>query len=99
VGESDRVTVLVPLAQLLAVAYCFALPGLLVAAQLDEEWSWLVRGALGFGLGALVVPTASFGAAWLLGTSVGPWLVIGVATLFNAAGAAVWWLRSRRGAR
>jgi len=92
------VSSLLPLLQIIGVVYCFGLPGWLVAVQLDEEWSTTVRMAVGFALGALIVPSASFGAAWLLGTNVRPLLVVGVSTLFNVAGFASWWLRGRRAA-
>ena len=79
--------ILLPLLQLLGIAYCFGLPGWLVARLLDEEWSPPVRATVGFAIGALIVPTASFCAAWLLGTHVQPLLVIGVATVVSVVAA------------
>lgn len=94
-GQSEHMTPLVLLLQILGGLYCFVLPGWLVAVQLDDSWSTLVRAAVGLGLGCLVVPTASFGAAWVLGTSVRPWTVFAVATALNlGAGLFLWW-RSR----
>ena len=48
---------------------------------------------MGLALGTATVPLASFCAAWLLATSVTPPLVLGVATLMNAATAGLLWLR------
>ena len=84
---------LLPLLQLLGFAYCFALPGWLIAIQLDESWSRIVRLAVGLALGLLIVPTVCFVAAWLLRTSVQPPLVAGVATALNAAALAVYAIR------
>ncbi len=82
-----------PLLQLLGLAYCFALPGWLIAIQLDADWSRAIRLAVGLALGLLIVPTACFAAAWLLRTSVQPLLVVGVASVINTAALAVYALR------
>jgi hypothetical protein len=87
------VDTLLPLLQLLGLAYCFALPGWLIAIQLDEAWSRVVRLAVGLALGLLIVPTVCFVAAWLLRTSIQPLLVVGVATGLNAAALAVYAIR------
>lgn len=85
--DNGSVRILLPLLQLIGIAYCLGLPGWLVARLLDEEWSPAVRLAVGFAIGALLVPTASFCAAWILGTHVQPLLVIGVATVISVAAA------------
>lgn len=89
-------SVVVPLVQLLAVAWCFALPGWLLALQLDEDWSPAVRGVVGFSVGVLAVPMICFVVAWLLGTNIRPALVLTVGTTLNGAGGLAWWLRRRR---
>ena len=71
------------LLQLAALAYAFVLPGVLLAAVADRDWSPAMRLAGGFTLGLLVVPLASFCAAWALATSVRVALVLGVATALN----------------
>jgi hypothetical protein len=88
-------SVLIPLLQLLAVAWCFALPGWLLALQLDEDWSQAVRLVVGFSVGVLAVPMICFVTAWLLGTNIRPPLVLTVGSLLNVAGGLAWWLRRR----
>ncbi len=87
------------LGQAVAFVYCLVLPGLLFALRRDREGPAVPRMlAEAFTFALLVVPMACFCAAWLLGTSIRPALVFGVATLFNAAGGArVLWVRRRRG--
>ena len=85
-----------PLLQLLAVAWCFALPGWLLALQLDEDWSPPVRLVVGFSVGVLAVPMICFVVAWLLGTNIRPPLVLAIGTVLNAAGGLTWWLRRGR---
>ncbi len=80
---------LLPLLQLLGLAYCFVLPGWLIAIQLREEWSGFVRLAVGAALGFLIVPITCFSAAWLLETNIQPPLVVGIATGINALALAV----------
>ena len=86
-------TVLVALLQLLAFAWCIALPGWLLARQLDEDWSWPVRAVVGVSIGMLAVPMSCFVAAWILETSIHLTLVIAVGSLLNVAGGLAWWLR------
>lgn len=88
--------VLILLLQLLGLLYAFALPGTLVALHVDADWSWPVRVAAGLLVGLMTISMASFCAAWLLGTSVTPAVVVGVATVANAiAGGLLWWRRRR----
>ncbi len=84
------------LLQALGLLYAFLLPGVLVSLVAERSWSWPLRLASGLTLGVLIVPLASFSAAWLLGTNIRPPLVLGVATLINAVAALAWWLRQRR---
>ena len=83
------------LLQLLGVLYVFVLPGTLAAFHLDTGWSTALRVAVGCMLSLLLVPMASFCAAWLLGTSVTATLVVVLATVANAAGGATLWWRRR----
>jgi len=83
------------LLQLLGLLYAFVLPGTLVALHVDADWSLPVRVAAGLTVGLLTIPMASFCAAWLLATSVTPALVVGVATVANAAAGGLLWLRRR----
>ena len=83
------------LLQALALAYAFVLPGVLIGMAAGRAWSLAMRLGAGFTLGVLVVPIASFSAAWLLGVSVRPGLVIAVATGINLLGAVGWWLQRR----
>lgn len=80
---------LLPLLQLLGLVYCFVLPGWLIAIQLGEEWSGLVRLAVGATLGLLIVPITCFAAAWLMETNIQPPLVVGISTGINALALAV----------
>lgn len=81
--------------QALALAYAFVLPGVLIGLLAGRDWSLPMRLGAGFTLGVLVVPLASFSAAWVLGTNVRPLLVLVVATVINLLGLAGWWLRRR----
>lgn len=83
------------LLQLAALAYAFVLPGVLIAAVADRDWSWGMRLAGGFTLGLLVVPLASFCTAWALATNVQIPLVVGVATGLNLVCGVALWVRSR----
>ena len=74
------------LLEVVAVAWCFVLPGWVLAMPLDFPWSRLVRIAVGTTLGLVVVPIASFCAAWMLGTNVRPTLVAGTAGAIALAG-------------
>jgi len=94
--DKGSVSVIVPIAQLLAAAWCFALPGWLLALQLDEDWAPAVRVVVGVCVGLLAVPMICFVVAWLLGTNIRPPLVLAVGTALNAAGGLAWWLRRRR---
>ncbi len=83
--------------QILAALWAFALPGTLVALQLENNWTLPVRVAVGVALSVLCVPMLCFCAAWLAGMSVTPALVVGVATALNVcAGLSLWWRRRRR---
>ena len=78
--------------QILGALWAFALPGTLVALQLENDWSLPIRIAVGVALSVLCVPMLCFCAAWLAGTSVTPGLVVGVATAVNlCAGLSLWW--------
>ena len=81
--------------QILGVIWAFALPGTLVALQLENDWTLPVRVAVGVALSVLCVPMLCFCAAWLAGTSITPALVIGVATGVNALAGISWWWRRR----
>ncbi len=83
------------LLQLAALAYAFVLPGVLVAAVADRDWSWGMRLAGGFTLGLLIVPLGSFCAAWALATNVQVPLVVGVATVINVGCGVGLWVRRR----
>ncbi len=83
------------LLQALALAYAFVLPGVLIGMAAGRDWSLPMRLGAGFTLGVLVVPLASFSAAWLLGTNVQPWLVLVMATLVNLLALGGWWLQRR----
>ncbi len=83
------------LLQALALAYAFVLPGALISFAAGRDWPLPIRLLGGLALGALVVPLASFCAAWILGTNVQLSLVLAVATLVNAAAAAAWWAQRR----
>ncbi len=86
------------LLQVLGLVYVFVLPGVFIGLVAGREWSLPMRLGAGFTLGVLVVPLASFSAAWLLGTNVQPLLVLGVATVINIFGALGWWLVRRSNA-
>ncbi len=85
--------------QAVAFVYCLMLPGLLFALRRDRQPSLPVLLVEAFTFALLVVPMACFCSAWLLGTNIRPALVFGVATAFNAAGAARWWWVRWRGGR
>lgn len=87
------------LGQAVSVLYCLVLPGLLFALRRDRQPALPVLLAEAFTFALLVVPMTCFCAAWLLGTNIRPALVFGVATAFNAAGAARWWWVRRHGRR
>ena len=86
------------LLQLLALLYVFALPGLLVALQLDADWSLPVRGAVGFCLALLTIPMLCFCVAWILATSITPAVAVGVASVVNAVAGGLWVWRRRSAA-
>lgn len=81
--------------QMLGLLYAFVLPGTLTALHVDADWSWPVRLAVGFVVGLLTIPMAAFCAAWVLGTSVTPAVVVGAATVANGAAGGALWLRRR----
>jgi hypothetical protein len=89
------VSLLTLLLQASALAYALVLPGVLIGLAAGRSWSWPMRLGAGFTLGVLVVPLASFCAAWALGTNIQPPLVLGVATAVNLAAAAAWWIQLR----
>lgn len=84
------------LLQIAALAWVFVLPGTWIALRVGGDWPLPVRLAAGFTMGLLVIPLASFSTAWVLGQSVTPTLVIGVATVANVAGATAWWFTRKR---
>lgn len=84
------------LLQLVGLLYAFVLPGTLTALHVEADWSWPVRLAVGFTVGLLTIPMASFCAAWVLATSVTPAVVVGVATVANVLAGGLLWLRRRR---
>lgn len=83
------------LLQALALAYAFVLPGVLIGLLAGRSWSWPMRLGAGFTIGVLVVPLASFSAAWVFGTNVQALLVLVVATVINLLCSLGWWLRRR----
>ncbi len=83
--------------QILGALYAFAAPGALVAMQLDTDWSRPVQVAVGVALGVLTIPMLSFCTAWILGTSVTPAIVFGVATVANAVAGGLWFAKRRGG--
>jgi predicted membrane protein len=91
-----EVTVL-PL-QALAFLIAFLLPGAAWTWHHDPNRPIEVRLAVGAVVGFLVVPMVSFCAAWVLGTSVRPALVLAVAVALAGPAVALALLR-RRGSR
>ncbi len=83
------------LLQALALAYALVLPGVLISFAAGRRWDPVLRLAAGFVLGVLVVPTACFSAAWIMGTNIGIGLVLAVATLVNMLAGGAWQLRRR----
>lgn len=84
------------LVQALLVIWSFLVPGVALAWCANPAWAWPLRLLVGFTLGALVVPLASFSAAWVLHQSVTTPLVVSTATLVALPAAAGAWLRARR---
>jgi hypothetical protein len=82
--------------QILSILAAFLVPGVAWAWCVNPAWAWPLRLAVGFTLGVLVVPLASFSAAWLLGQSVTPGLVLGCAALLTLPAGACAWRRARR---
>ena len=82
--------------QLFGLLWALAVPGVLVVWQLDTPWSPGIRVLVGAALGGVTVPMVAFCAAWILGTSVGSALTLGVGTVLNVGAGAAWWLRRRR---
>lgn len=82
--------------QALLVAWCFLVPGCALASCTDARWSLGLRLAVGFTVGVLVVPLASFAGAWLLGTNVNPPLVCSVAGIITASAGSTTLVRRRR---
>ncbi len=81
--------------QLLAFLYGVLLPGIALSLLARRSWDPPMRVAGGLFLGLLVIPMASFCAAWVLGTHIQPGLVLAVATPFNALGGFLLWRESR----
>ena len=75
----------------------FLAPGLALVACTDARWAWPMRLLVGFTVGVLVVPLATFSAAWLLATSVSAPLVAATASLVTALALGVARVRPRRG--
>ncbi len=86
-----------PLLQVVALLYGFVLPGVLIAWHVAADWSRPVRLAVGVFVGLLVTPMLSFVLAWWLATSITPLVVIGAATLVNAAAGGALFYRKRNG--
>lgn len=84
--------------QFIALLYVFVAPGTLVVMQLESDWTPPVQVAVGFAVSALTIPILCFCVAWILGTNIGPALVIAVATGVNLAAGASWLLRRKRAA-
>ncbi len=84
--------------QALAFVYCFLVPGVLVVASVDQDWSWPKRLLVGFALSGLMIPMASFVLAWALGTNIQIWVPFAAATVVSlAALGALFVRRARRG--
>jgi len=84
------------LIQFLALIWVFLLPGMWVAVRLGDDWPFPLKVAVGFTIGLLTVPLASFCAAWIVGASVNPLLVVVLATVVNAAGATAFFVRRHK---
>lgn len=87
---------LLPLLQLAGLAWCFALPGILLALAARTSWSTGERILVGIATGALLMPMLAFCVACLAHTSITPSLVLGIATTWNAAGLGALALRARQ---
>ncbi len=81
--------------QVLAFAYCFLIPGLLLVACLEQDWSWPKRLLVGLALSGLIVPMASFVMAWALSTNIQAWVPVAAATEISAIAAAVLYRRRK----
>jgi len=81
--------VLTLVAEVLGAAAAFLLPGWAWTVAIGPDRPWPVRLAVAAVVGVLVVPLASFAAAWVLETNVRPPLVVGVGLVLAASGFAV----------
>jgi hypothetical protein len=84
------------LGEILLAAAAFVAPGLALVACTDARWAWPLRLLVAFTLGVLVVPLATFSAAWALATSVTAPLVAATASLLTALALIVARFRPRR---